>query len=458
MSNFSRRDFLATSAVAIAGTAQSAPPKLTVATFSEEVTPPIGHPCMGGGIAPVKEVIDPLFANGFILEGAGEPIAVVAVDWCEIRNDAYDRWREVIAQAIGTKRERVMVMALHQHDAPIADLTAQKFLTDANAKGAICDVAFHEKTVQRVAKAAKACRAKARPVTHVGTGQAKVAELASNRRYLSESGQVRYDRMSATRDPKIRAGEEGLVDPYVKTLSLWNGEVPLVAASAYAIHPMSFYGKGGVSSDFVGLARRLRQADEPKTFQMYLSGCSGNVTAGKYNDGATANRMALGQKLHDAMRDAWKNTTKQPIDMCSFKSVPLKLEARSGAGFSEADLMKKLKDDGKPFGQCLAALGLSWRKRVEAGQPIDVCAIDFGGPALLLMPAESYVEFQLAAQAVRPKGFVVTAGYGESGPGYIPTEKAWKENDGNLSDWCWVDPGSEEKMKRAIAAVLGGPG
>jgi hypothetical protein len=113
-----------------------------------------------------------------------------------------------------------------------------------------------------------------------------------------------------------------------------------------------------------------------------------------------------------------------------------------------------LKDDPKPFGQCLAALGLSWRRRVGAGEPIDVCALDFGGPAYLLMPAESYVEYQLFAQAVRPKGFVVTAGYGECGPGYIPTEQAWKENDTNLADWCWVNAGCEEPMKKAIADVL----
>ena len=48
---------------------------------------------------------------------------------------------------------------------------------------------------------------------------------------------------------------------------------------------MSYYGKGGVSADFLGLARKRRQADDPKVFQIYASGCSGNVTAGKYNDG-----------------------------------------------------------------------------------------------------------------------------------------------------------------------------
>jgi hypothetical protein len=455
MSFVSRRELLAAAAVApFTHVAWGEPPKLTVATFSEEVTPPIGHPCMGGGIAPVKEIVDPLFAHGFVLEGAGEPIAVVAVDWCEIRNDAYDQWRDLIAEATGTKRLRVLVSALHQHDAPVADLAAQKLLDAVKAKGAICDIDFHEKTVKRVAKAAKAALANRKRITHVGTGQAKVDRIASNRRYLDESGRVRFDRTSATRDPKTRAADVGTIDPLLKTLSLWNNDQPIVALSAYATHPMSFYGKGGVSADFVGLARKLRQAEEPTTQQIYVSGCSGNVTAGKYNDGAAENRLELAKRLHDAMREAWKATMKQPINECTFKTTPLKLPVRSGKGFTEGDLSKRLKDDPKPFGQCLAALGLSWRKRVLADQPIDVCAIDFGGPAFLLLPAEAYVEYQLMAQAARPKDFVVTAGYGECGPGYIPIEKAWEEKDGNLTDWCWVDPGCEDLMKKAIEEIL----
>src|SRR3984893_9824689 len=93
----------------------------SLAVFSADVTPPIGHPCMGGGISPVKKIDDPLFAHGFVLLGAGKPIVVVSIDWCEIRNDAYERWRKVLAEAAGTEPRRVLVSCLHQHDAPIAD-------------------------------------------------------------------------------------------------------------------------------------------------------------------------------------------------------------------------------------------------------------------------------------------------------------------------------------------------
>ena len=66
----------------------------------------------------------------------------------------------------------------------------------------------------------------------------------------------------------------------------WHGDLPILAMHAYATHPMSHYGQGGVSWDFVGIARDLQQREFPGVFQIYVSGCSGDVTAGRYNDGS----------------------------------------------------------------------------------------------------------------------------------------------------------------------------
>ena len=456
-----RREVLSTSAALAAGISSIQavePPRLTLSTFSIEITPSLGHPCMGGGVAPVKEILDPLFAHGFVLTGLDKPVAFVALDWCEVRNGAYDLFRARIARAIGTEPDRIMLCALHQHDAPIVDLEAQQILEAHKATGAICDLTFLEKMVGRVAEAAKESLGKARRVNFVGTGSARVEKVASNRRYVDALGNVHYNRMSATRDAKIRDAEEGTIDPLLRTLSFWDDDTPLVALSTYATHPMSYYGKGGVSSDFVGLARKRRQADLPKVFQIYASGASGNVTTGKYNDGDSANRALLTDRMHAAMAASWKTTVRWPIKEITFRSVPLMLEARSSAGFSEAELTRRVKEDPKPFGQCLAALGLSWKKRVDAGKPIDLSVLDFGtdatGAAVVLLPAESYVEFQLAAQKLRAKSPVLVAGYGECGPGYIPIERAWKENDANLNDWCWISPGSEKRMMNALGKLL----
>src|SRR5262249_20261060 len=204
-----------------------------------------------------------------------------------------------------------------------------------------------------------------------------------NGRYRAE-GSPRFARPSAPRDEKPREQPEGTIDPWLKTLSFWDGDEPVAALSCYACHPMSYYGKGGVSADFPGLARRRRQADDPKVHQVYFSGCSGNVTAGKYNDGSADNRPVLAERLYRAMAAAWQGPKRQPLAGVDFRVVPLRLEPRDGAGFTVDDLRKRLAGDPRPFGQCLAALGLSWRQRADAGGRLEVPVLDLGAAQVVL--------------------------------------------------------------------------
>ena len=427
-----------------------------LASFEADVTPPLGHALMGGGIAPAKEIKDPLSAHGLVLLGAGQPIVFVVVDWCEIRNEAYSRWQTVLAKAAHTSPERVLVASVHQHDAPVADLEAERILKSNHLQGSVCDLEFHEQAVQRVAMALRKGLEKAQRISEIGLGQAKVEQVASNRRYVTSDGQVKFNRTSATRDPSIREKPEGIIDPWLKTLSFWDGEEPVAALSCYATHPMSYYGRGGVSSDFMGLARQRRQEDNPKVAQIYASGCSGNVTAGKYNDGSPENRPLLADRMYQAMATAWKTTRRYPLqEPPTYRVVPFRLETRNGPGFTIEDLKKRLqRDNPKPFDQCLAALGLSWRKRADTGYKLSLPVLDFGVTQLLLMPGESYVEYQLLAQKLRPDSFVMTVGYGECATGYVPTEKAIQEGDTNLSDWCWVAPGAEKSITDALTVAL----
>src|SRR5262249_42931878 len=156
----------------------------------------------------------------------------------------------------------------------------------------------------------------------------------------------------------------------------WDGNRPVAAISCYATHPMTHYGKGRVSADFVGLARRRRQADDAAIGQIYASGCSGNVTAGKNNDGSPGNRPVLADRIYRAMAAASNDTVRHPLEQLSFRLAPLRLEPRSTPGFTVEDLKRRITEDTKPFGQCLAALGLSWRQRVAAGRAIDVPLLD----------------------------------------------------------------------------------
>ena len=425
-----------------------------VTTFEADITIPIGHACMGGGVADAKEIVDPLFAKGFVLTGAGKPIVVIALDWCQCNNDSYDRWRDVLAEVAGTTRERVMLATVHQHDAPICDLTAQRLLDEKGLVGYNCDPEFHEVAVQRTAGALKAALGSFRLVTQIGIGQAKVEWVASNRRVVSPEGKISWRRGSASGN--VYDAPEGEIDPWLKTISLWDGETPVLAWSCYAVHPMSYYGKGGVSADFPGMARARRQQDDPSVFQIYFTGCAGDTTVGKYNTGDPANRPVLADRLYEGMVAAWKSTKRQPLERIGFRVAELPLPARNDGQFTIEAMKKTLANSSATRWQRIsAALGLSWRKRVDSGQPVDVPCLDFGNGRVqfTILPAESFVGYQLGAQRLRPDSFVMVAGFGDGAAGYVPTDQCWR--DGYNDHYCWVPPMTEKLILGAVARALG---
>jgi hypothetical protein len=425
-----------------------------VATFEADVTIPIGHACMGGGIADAKEILDSLFAKGFVLLGAGKPVVVAALDWCQCNNDSYDRWRQVLAEAAGTVSARVMLATVHQHDAPICDLTAQRLLDQYGLKGWNCDPVFHETAVRRTAAALKQALNSTRRVTHYGIGQAKVEQVASNRRVVRPDGTITWERGSASGD--IFHAPEGEVDPWLKSISFWDGDTPVLVWSCYAVHPMSHYGKGQVSADFPGLARARRQADTPGVLQLYFTGCGGDTTAGKYNTGAVTNRPVLAERLYRAMLAAWQNTQRRPLEQVDFRVAELRLPARSTGNFTTEAMQATLANTNATRWQRIeAALGLSWRQRVDRSQPIDVPCLDLGHGAALftILPAEAFVGYQLAAQRLRPGSFVVVAGFGDGAPGYVPTDQCWR--DGYQDEYCWVSPMTENAILGALREALG---
>ena len=425
-----------------------------VSTFSADVTIPIGHRCMGVLPTKSKKIVDRLYVHGFALLGSDKPIVFCAVDWCEIRNGAYDQWRDGLAKTAGTTRERVLVSSLHQHDAPVTDSGAAKLLRERGLKNELYDEAFHADTIKRVSAALKQSLKDAKPVTHIGLGQARVKQIASNRRVILTNGRVSYGRYSSAGRDKFHAtAPDGLIDPFLKTISFWNGSKAMVAMHCYATHPMSYYGRGEVTSDFVGLARERRQRDDQSIKQIYFSGCSGDVTAGKYNNGTPDSRLRLIDRLYKAMVASWKNTKKTPLTKIGFRNTKLALEFHPSSKLTRKSLESRLNDKKqKVEARVLAAMGLSSRLRIASGQKIDFPCVDLGAAQVVLFPGESFVGYQLMAQKMRPKSFVMSIGYGECWPGYIPLKQNFKENFGD--SWLWVGASSEDRIRVALEKVL----
>ena len=100
-----------------------------IAKFDIDVTPPVGFMMAYDRVVRVEEL--GLRARGVVITGAGEPIVLCAIDWIGIGNGGQDAFRDTLAKAAGTIRERVAVHTLHQHDAPRCDLTAEQLLHQA---------------------------------------------------------------------------------------------------------------------------------------------------------------------------------------------------------------------------------------------------------------------------------------------------------------------------------------
>jgi hypothetical protein len=441
---------LATALISLSAVPSSAAEPLRVATFCCDVTPPLGEPMFS--CDDLKTVEQPLLAKGIVIESGGERYVLCAVDYCQLCDSSHDGWRKTIAAAAGAKLAHVAVQCVHQHTAPLVDRDAQKLLAEAGLASAHVDPKALDEIETRLAAAVRSAVEHFEPFDRIGTGQAKVERVASSRRIPDAGGNILV-RFSYCRDPAIRAMPEGRIDPYLKTITLARGDRPLVRLHYYATHPQSKYGDHRASSDFPGHARETLQKKEG-VFQIYFTGCGGDITVGKYNDATTECSAELATRLLAGMEASVAATSFAPAGPIRWRTYPLALPRRADKGYNLADCLARLKDPKvlpvvRLYG---GAVRVAFHER--AGQPIELSSLEMGNVHIVHLPGEPLVDFQFFAQKLRPAEFVAVAGYGDCGPGYICPAKACRDGGYEPSDSC-VTPAAEELMKKAITALLG---
>ena len=426
---------------------------LRVSTFDIDVTPPIGTMMAYDRATNTWDL--GLRARGIVLQGAGEPIVLCAVDWIGIANESHDVFRRELADAAGTTPERVTVHTLHQHDAPTCDFAAEKILKDAGVQPMEFDGAFQRQALSNLAAAVRASITNSQRVTHIGTGAGKVEKVASNRRIMGLDGKVKAVRYTATKDAALRDEPEGVIDPEVSLVSFWNEDKPIAVLSYYATHPQSYYRTGIPNPDFPGLARFIRQLEVPAALHVHFNGAGGNIGAGKYNDGSPENRRVLAERLAEGMRQAWVRTQKSTITAEAVKWQIDQVNLPPGKNLEEAKLNAELKAREATFITRGGATRMAFLKRAQGGQKLEVTCLTLGGARILHMPGELFVEYQLAAKAARPELFVAMAAYGDYGPWYIGTAKAYEEGGYETSPGATnVGPDAEGILMGALRRLL----
>lgn len=428
-------------------------PQLRVAYFQADVTPPIGSPV---AYAPTRSITNSLSARGIVLIPKKQaPIVLCSVDWLAVSNESMAHFKKYLADAAGTTPDRVSIHTVHQHDSPWADATSEKILADYGLAGKQFDLAFLEQSMTRTAEALSIALGKAEEVKSLGFGEAKVEKVASNRRILGEDGKVKIVRFSSARDSAAISAPEGLIDPLLKCVSFFDqADRPIVTLNYYATHPQSYYGKGDVNPEFPGLARNAvhKKTGVP---QVFFIGAAGNIAAGKYNNGSPEMRPVLTQRVATAMEQAFGNQkiSNTPTDI-AWRTEPLALPM--AAHMQSDTILSVIADTSRSYVDRFAAVRqLAWLKQNDKGSPLTVSSLQLGTTWLLHLPGEPFIEYQLAAQKMKPDANLCTAAYGDDGVLYIGTAEAYGQGGYEVEPRVnLTTPAAEALLMTAMQKVL----
>jgi len=431
--------------IAIAKNANRTPLHLKIVTFQVDVTPPIGEPL---AYVPNDKVETPIYVSGIVLDDGKTRAIWISCDYIGIFGESYVRWREMIARQAGTVKENVFLHCVHQHD---SIYWAPEINPKPGEEGSlVVSPKYSEKSLSDVAKAiAEAVGGPWQSVGRLLTAETRLDGLAANRRLTDENGQFAHTRYSGVNPRALQAWPVGKIDPILRTVCFENTEGgKIVALHFYATHPMAAYRRNMVGTDVPGRAlRHVTENNDSVVLNIYFTGCSGDVTLGKYNRTGDINAIdELGKRLGEGMLQNLRHLEEQPLGTLEVKRVafevpfnPLMKPASDYEGKSAVNRRYKL--------QTLDC----WRKSTVARMSL--------GPGIHFLSFELhevFVDYQLFAQSLIPEHFLATAAYGNGIYGYIPTRAAFEENGGYETDdlACQVTADIDEALRDAIRCCL----
>jgi hypothetical protein len=423
-------------ALGIAASAQAAGLKAGVAQV--EITPPLGEKMWGyfDRQAGAQGTLDPLFARVLVLEAGEKRWALVVLDLGRTFGPAQlERLRETARRASGISS--VLVQATHTHAGPV--------ILDEYPGNAV--PAWETAALEKIAKAIDEARQRAVDAK-LGTGDG-VAYIGYNRIRVNPDGTVTMFWTNPTRVPTVP------VDPTVSVLRVDAADgKPLAILVNYACHPVVF-GPDNLqySADFPGvMIKTVEQAFDGGPLCFFLQGAPGDInvydaTTPLAQD-AVKKRDWSGERLgQEAVRVA--------------KGIQTHADPQASLDFAEDVMTFRLRWDLEKFRQALlAAYGQKIFDTFAAGiteeikAPVATVLIN-KRIALMTMPGEPFVDFQINWRDRCPVREAFFLGYGNGYVGYFPTIRAASLGGyGAASATSWVELGAGERMvDHAVARV-----
>lgn len=431
--------------------------------FSIDVTPPIGT-TVCGWLEPAIGVESPLELRGVILSDGDEHHIIAAIDYCYLIGQSHARFEKAIADAAGIPVSRATIHANHIHDAGMFNETIHAMMARYSGQQTRHEETFYAGIISRAQDAIRAAlAAPGAPISAVSFATQRVDQFAATRRCLDENNKC-HIRWSSGNAPGtwLKDYPEGPIDPDLSQIVFFgDDDQPVACISFYACHPQVSNGRSIWSGDTIEVAQTLFAQVHPGVFSMYMTGCAGDVTAGKYTTNIKErDRLVFGARLFDAMHGAFEKADPQPLKTLGWEdsiiAVPLGdiLE-------DEAYFRGRIEEPGASLKQqYLAALKLNRLENNIHEYPFRLTRLTLNDYAALFLPSELIVDYQLHANRTAANHFrgLAVSAYGDSFLNYVAIDESFTQGGYEVQPiWTEVGPGIETPIKAGIDEILRRP-
>jgi len=395
-----------------------------------DITPPVGVPMWGYTLRDSTGTLDPLYARVLVLEVDDKRLALVALDLGRcFGHDSLERLRAAVRQSSGIAY--VLAAASHTHSGPV--------IQDAYRNGI---PAWETVVLDRIAKAIDDAHQHA-VEARLGTGYG-VAYIGSNRHRANPDGTVTWFEHNPTQIPTAP------VDPTVAVLRVdaVDGR-PLAVLVNYACHPVVF-GPDNTqySADYPAvMTKTVEQAMGGQPLCFFLQGAPGDINP---------YYAVIPLKENAVQRRDWTGTKLGEEAARVAKEVRTEAAAEPSLDFAEDTLDLHFRWNSEKFRQAAMASAEAADPRAfdayfpstapEQQLPVATVLLNHR-IALMSMPGEPFVDFQMNWRVRCPVSDCFFLGYANAYFGYFPTIRAASEGGyGASGASTWIEPGAGERM------------
>lgn len=400
---------------------------LSAGVAKVEITPPSGVQMWGysNRKGPASGTLDALYARVLVLEAGDKRLALVTVDLGRPFGPASLEW---LRNATRNDASYLIVAATHTHSGPV--------IADYYAQGR---PEWETSALEKIAKAIRDARSRLSEA-QIGTGYG-FALIGHNRLRMNPDGTVTWFERNLTKVPT--APVDGTVS--VLRIDTRAGQ-PLAILVNYACHPVVF-GSDNLqySADYPGVTEAtVENAFTAKPLCFFLQGAPGDINpyfaVTSLEENAVAMRDRAGQALGDeAARVA--------------QGIHTRADSEPDLKFAEQRVKVHLRWNPEKWREALMAVfgpAALQTFPLRSGQEIQLSVTTVlinKQIAILAVPGEPFVQYQIAWRERCPVRDAFFLGYANGYDGYFPTiPSASLSGYGASNPATWVEVGAGDRM------------